>query len=269
MRVDRIGTSIALALFALIAPVSTAAQPPDDDLLPARPTPFLIVPLVQEPQVIAVSDEQIQEVEQWARDFEAWQAWAERYLNRRQQGFWNNYVERSRKPAPPEWLAEACPLLGGDERLSKPCALLVTWREDPLVTKERRSSAAALKQKENPTNSVWWQHIHVDGLWSTTQSNMTAIGLFGAHVTIDVAGRLQTFLTPGILLVSVPSLFGSREVSPATDWGISYRLFNVGRSSVHFNLVHAWLFDNRANLVHANMTLAGFSVSFRRDDAGR
>ena len=54
------------------------------------------------------------------------------------------------------------------------------------------------------TNSVWWQHLHLDGLWSTTQSNMAAFGVFGAHVTMPIEGRLQIFVAPGVMLVSVP-----------------------------------------------------------------
>jgi hypothetical protein len=80
---------------------------------------------------------------------------------------------------------------------------------------------------------------------------------------------MQAFMAPGILLVSVPSVFGTRELSPATDWGVTYRLFNVGRNTVHFNFVHAWMIGNRATLLHSNMNLAGLSVSFRRSDAAK
>jgi len=65
------------------------------------------------------------------------------------------------------------------------------------------------------------------------------------------------------MLVSVPALSGSRSLVPATDWGVTYRLFNVGRNTVHFNLVHAWLLADQVNLIGSQMTLAGFSVSFQ------
>src|SRR5262249_19032211 len=100
-------------------------------------------------------------------------------------------------------------------------------------------------------------------LWSTTRSDVSVLGLFGAHVTIPVAGRLQVFVVPGIMLVSIPSAYGNREFSPATDWGVSYRLFAAGPSTVPFNLVHAWMLGSRSNLINSNVTLAGFSVSFR------
>jgi hypothetical protein len=161
------------------------------------------------------------------------------------------------------WLEDACELLSADENLARPCRLLAIWHEDPVTTMNRQTSAAAVIQKEAPTKTAWWRHAHLDAMWSTTQSNVTAFGLLGAHVTMEVEGRLQVFVTPGIMLVSVPGLAGDRELTPATDWGITYRLFTVGQSTIHFNLVHAWLLASKANLVNPHMTLAGFSFSFR------
>jgi len=43
--------------------------------------------------------------------------------------------------------------------------------------------------------------------------------------------RVQVFAAPGIMLTSVPSLYGTRDLMPATDWGMSFRLFNAGRGS--------------------------------------
>ena len=76
------------------------------------------------------------------------------------------------------------------------------------------------------------------------------------------------FVAPGIMLVSVPQFQGTRELVPATDWGVTYRLFDVGASTVHFNLVHAWLLtSDRTNLLRSQISLAGFSFSFRRHPA--
>lgn len=270
MRVGSLYCCLATLVLSLTVPTSrAAAQTPDDDRLPSRPLPLMFGEPLNEPPVLILSEEDIAAAEKWANDFAAWQTWAERWLGRRQPGFWNNYLDRQEKPDPPAWLNDACGLLAGEDPFVQPCDLLARWREDPLVTQARQASTAAVVQKEAPTKTAWWQHVHIDGLWSTTQSNMSAFGLFGAHATIDVVGRLQTFVTPGILLVSVPSLYGNREMMPATDWGISYRLFHVGRNTVHFNLVRAWALGNRASLLRPNMMLAGFSVSFRRTDAAR
>jgi len=210
-----------------------------------------------------LSDERLRELDQWIEAFDEWDRWADRWLNRRQRGRWAYALERGTKPDPPAWLDDACGLIPDDDRFVRACGLLATWREDLSAATTRRSLAAAANQQERPvTKSVWWRHLHVDGMWSTTQSNVTSFGIFGAHMTVDVEGRLQVFATPGILLVSVPGMFGNRELSAATDWGVSYRLFDIRRSTVHFNLVHAWMLSNRANLINPNVTLAGFSVSF-------
>jgi hypothetical protein len=240
------------------------AQVPEENRLPARSIPIEFVELVTEPGMIVVSAEQAQEAVTWAHDFEAWQKWADRWFNKRQPGLLSSSVERSKRPDPPVWLADMCELLADDDRLSHACELMDQWRQDPLKPKTLQTTAAAAgQQKEAPTHSVWWKHLHVDGLWSTTQTNASVFALFGMHATIEVYGRAQIFAAPGILLMSVPSIYGNRELRPATDWGMTYRLFHVGRSTVHFNLVRAWVLAGEASLLDSNMTLAGFSVSFR------
>ena len=80
---------------------------------------------------------------------------------------------------------------------------------------------------------------------------------------MSVEGRLQIFVAPGVMLVSVPNPYGPRVLSPATDWGLTYRLFNVGGATVHFNLVHAWIFGSGAQIAGTNLTLGGFSLTRR------
>jgi hypothetical protein len=258
-------TLYPLVLLCLLSVASmSSAQPAVTDVLPAAPLTILEpIYLIPESPAITLTAEQLQQVEQWAKDFADWQQWADRWLNRRQPGMWSYLTDRNKKPDPPVWLPDVCDLLGDDEHLAGACRLLPVWRDDPIVARNRQATVAAVTQQEEPKKTSWLQHLHVDGLWSTTQSNMVAFGLFGAHATIDVKGRVQVFAVPGILLMSVPQGLGRRELWPATDWGISYRLFNAGRSTVHFNLVHAWVLANRANALNPNMTLAGFSVSFK------
>jgi hypothetical protein len=265
MTAHRRATVYTLVLFCLLSVASMSnAQSAAVDVLPAHPLTLLEpIYLIPESPAIVLTAQHFEEVEQWARDFAEWQEWAERWLNRRQPGRWAYLIDRTKKPDPPAWLPDVCELAADDEHLVEGCRLLAAWRDDFIVARNRQTSVAAVTQQEEPTKTGWLQHLHVDGLWSTTQSNMMAFGLFGAHATIDVKGRVQVFAVPGILLMSVPQGFGRRELWPATDWGISYRLFNAGRSVVHFNLVHAWILANRARAINPNMTLAGFSVSFK------
>jgi hypothetical protein len=255
-------TAAVAAFLSLFGGTSVAAQPVDQSFLPSQP---ITIDLDHAPnlRVIDLSVPQLEALNEWTRAFADWQEWSDRWLNRRQRGRWVYAVERNRKPDPPSWLDDACVLVPDDPLLVRPCELLRAWREDLATTISHRVAVAAAKHGEAPTKSVWWRHVHVDGLWSTTQSNVTSFGIFGAHLTVDVQGRFQAFAAPGILLVSVPSLLGERQLTAATDWGVSYRLFTAGQSTVHFNLVHAWMLGNRANLLMPNVTLAGFSVSFQ------
>jgi hypothetical protein len=260
-------TGVLLASF-LSSAYPAYAQPPELQPLPARALPFDQVELTPDAPVIVLSEHDLDVLAAWTHDFAQWQAAFERWRHPKEPPreflSWNEFLEHHPKPQPPSWLGAVCPLLEEDAQFANPCARLADWRDDPFLTKSRHATAAALQQQEAPKNSVWWRNLHLDGLWSTTQSNVAALGLFGTHLTVSVEGRLQVFVTPGILLVSVPTFYGSRVLSPATDWGLTYRLFNVGRSTVHFNLVQAWMLGGGAEqIAGTHLTLAGFSLTRR------
>jgi hypothetical protein len=253
----------------LSAAYPAQAQSQETEPLPARVLSFDVVQLPPDAQVIVLSENDLQALQLWTHQFTDWQSSFERWRHPkeppREYLSWNQFLEHNPKPQPPSWLGNVCPLLEDDAQFANPCALLADWHDDPFLIKKRHAAAAALQQQEAPKNSVWWRNLHLDGLWSTTQSNIAALGLFGTHLTVSVEGRLQVFLTPGILLVSMPTFYGSRVLSPATDWGLTYRLFNVGRGTVHFNLVHAWMLGGGAEgqIAGSHLTLAGFSVTKR------
>jgi hypothetical protein len=244
------------------------AQASDAEPLAARTLSFSFsqIELMPDAAAIVISDDEMHAMDVWTRDFANWQTTFERWRRSKLPKdaiSWPAFLERSPKPQPPSWLGEVCPLLEDAAEFAKPCLQLADWRDDPFLTKNRHAAAVALQQQEAPKNSVWWRNLHLDGLWSTTQSNVAALGLFGTHMTVGIEGRLQVFVAPGILLVSVPSLYGTRVLHPATDWGITYRLFDFGRNTVHFNLVHAWMLGSAAQLQDAQLTLAGFSLTRR------
>jgi hypothetical protein len=253
----------ALLLAVLVAAAPAQAQSSDSDPLVSRSLPFTIVELMPDAPVVVLSLEDMEALEAWTRDFAAWQQAVERWRRQKLPISWNQFLDHSPKPAPPSWLGGVCPLVEDDAEFTDACGLLADWREDPLTAKTRHTTAAALQQREAPKNSFWWRNLHLDGLWSTTQSNIAAIGLFGTHLTVSVEGRLQVFVAPGVMLVSVPNPYGPRVLSPATDWGLTYRLFNAGGATVHFNLVHAWIFGSAAQIQGTNLTLGGFSLTRR------
>ena len=262
MRVVTRTLQALLAFLCLAIAVPAWAQTAGDQPAGASPNGSA----VDDPSTpaVSISLEQMQDLQQWTKDFVRWQKAVDHWLTLPRQGSWDRFLSKHRKPDPPAWLDGACVLLADDKDFVEGCGMLERWREDPFTVRSRKAAAATISQHEAPKNSVWWRNVHLDGLWSTTQSNVSVFGLFGMHLTVPVEGRMQIFVTPGILMVSVPTLYNTREVRPATDWGVSYRLFELGQTAtVHFNLVHAWMLQSRANLANPQMTLAGFSLSFK------
>ena len=259
MRIRRRKILAAAILVCLTGIASSSAQSVEP---PPTAASTDVSPIALAPPLLTISLDQMQELKEWSRDFLNWQKAVDRWLNLRKQGSWSTFLERHKKPEPPAWLQGACALLADDPQFAAACEMRARWSDDPFTVRSRKAASTAVAQKEAPENSVWWRHVHLDGLWSTTQSNMSVFGLFGMHLTVPVEGRMQVFVTPGVLMMSVPTLFGTRELKAATDWGVSYRLFEAGRNTVHFNLVHAWVIASGRQLASPQMTLAGFSLSF-------
>ncbi len=211
MRADRhFSVAVAVSLSILGFAPLCAAQSFEPQPLSGRPVPLAFPEQASDLPVVTITLEDLKQLDQWTRDFEEWQKWADQWLSRRQVGWWADFADRKKKPDPPAWLSDVCVILAGDPQFTKGCDLLARWGEDIPTARTRLANTAAIQQRENPTKSAWWQHLHLDGLWGTTQSDISAFGLFGMHFTVKVQGRLQVFIAPGILLVSVPGLYGSR-----------------------------------------------------------
>jgi len=62
-----------------------------------------------------------------------------------------------------------------------------------------------------------------------------------------VHGRWQIYALPGILAVSLPTVYGQRSVTVGYDWGFAVRRFNSRIPyldfpvKVHLNLVQVWM----------------------------
>ena len=71
------------------------------------------------------------------------------------------------------------------------CHLLAEWNDEDLAL-VRQQAATARIQKESPTHTQWWEHVHVDGPGDDVGRTHGVIGM--RHV--DIAGRLQIFVRP-------------------------------------------------------------------------
>jgi hypothetical protein len=207
-----------------------------------------------------------QALEQWIDAFKHWQRVRDQKLARR-------YVPKiDPKPSPPDWLFDDCQALVRDDTgiWTEACQLLVEWQDDPATAQIRRDRASARSQAEVPTNTTWWQHVHLDGLWPMTQTGASVYGIIGTHVTVNVSGRWEVSIAPGAMLLTLPGPRGARDWKIATDWGVSYRLTDFvlpgthRPAHLHVNFVTAWVLGGPSNVVPSRIALAGLSITLGR-----
>src|SRR4051812_22650141 len=170
----------------------------------------------------------VRQVDQWITEFDKWQQWNEAYRNKPEPGGVKSRERRAR-PEPPSWLAAECSdavLPQDDDALARGCRALIAWNDDPTTAQVRGQLASTRTQKEAPTKTVWWEHVHLDAMWPMAQTGSSVFGVLGVHATIDVAGRFQVFVAPGAILLNLPTEDHQREWRPATDYGIAYRCFD-------------------------------------------
>ena len=220
------------------------------------------------------TEQRTRELERWIRDYRKWQEWRHQSLKKGSIAL----SERKPQPQPPMWVVDDCrdTLTVSETLLSQACDLLIDWNDDDVNGDLRYQAAMARTQREAPTKTTWWEHVHWDAFWPMMSSESSVIGVFGAHVTVEIEGRFQVFMTPGVILLNVPTAQGSREWKPATDWGVAYRLFDFRvpmtrrPASFHVNFVKAWMLRNIGNAsFKSSVDLAGFSVTFKKKPTPR
>jgi hypothetical protein len=211
------------------------------------------------------------ELQRWIAAFTEWKAWWAQWANRPEPGWFTSSRPRQQKPSPPVWLADECANLLTDEgTLAHACALLTEWRQDDLAARSSVMRDAAARGKEADTKTIWWEHIHIDVLWPATQLRTNVFGVIGMHTATTIRGRFEIFLAPGVMLLNLPTVDGTRVWKIAANYGIGYRLFDFAfpgnrKASLHVNVAKSWLVsDARDLIVRSNLDFAGFSITFNR-----
>jgi hypothetical protein len=246
------------------APVSAAAAQ-NQGPLPARPltTDATVLLVASRPEITPAMR---REVDAWVREYLAWREWAAQWRGRTEPG-WFSRRDRRPKPDPPAWMVDACSQSIDDPLLAEPCSLVTEWQSDFVANGFRDSQVAARAQQEQSSKTLWWERVHLDGFWPILQSRGTAFGLFGTHLTLDVAGRLEVFAVPGFIMLALPAESG-RDWTPATDWGVAFRLGtftlpgSTGKGMLHVNVARAWVFGAAGGAFTRYVDLVGFSVTF-------
>ena len=224
-------------------------------------------------QSAGAPDQSVQdaELQQWIKAFTEWQQWWAEWANRREPGVITSSRPRKAKPSPPEWLAAKCDeVFDPADPLVPACELLEDWREDNVTARTRAVQGAMTQKTEAPPKSIWWEHLHVDLLWPATELRNSVYGVIGMHTAMTVKGRVQLFLAPGVMLLNLPAIDGTRMWKVAANYGIGYRLFDFTfpgdrRASLHVNIAKSYLLlEPRDAIISRSLDFAGFSVSFKR-----
>ena len=212
-------------------------------------------------------------LQRWTEEYGEWKAWYARWRNHVEPG-WFSARQRKQPPDPPAWLPAACGgLLEEEGPLVDACQAWAEWsRHDETADLLTQQAAQARTSLEAPKKTQWWERVHVDGLWPMTRSGASAFGLLGVHTTMHVTNRFQVFVTPGIILMRLPSVGGAQRWSAAADWGFTYSLFDFRMpgfqrpSTVHVNIARVWLLGNGAETLpfSDDLYLAGLSLTFKQ-----
>ena len=111
--------------------------------------------------------------------------------------------------------------------LGPACRILAGLEEDPTAAAIRAQTTAARADAEKSANNTFLTRVHLDGLWTSTASDVRIYGLVGSHISLVDVGRVQFFGPPGVILLSVPDDTGVRHLRAGYTWGMSVRLSDV------------------------------------------
>lgn len=216
------------------------------------------------------SQQEVAALQHWIRDYADWKAWDQRWRNTREPGWFSTRPRRPR-PVPPPWLPALC-AASFDESgpVFDACSALRDWQRDDLaVDLAAEHTTQTRVMLEAAKHTLWWERIHLDGLWLMTQSGPSTFGVVGVHSTMHLTNRLQVFLVPGAILMRLPSVNG-QSWSIGTDWGFSYSLFDfkvpamTRMGTVHMNAARVWVLGGQVANLQGALYLAGFSVTFKQ-----
>jgi hypothetical protein len=211
---------------------------------------------------------------QWTDDVLEYRDWLDRNRNRIARNVFGFISERRQMPGVPEWLPAKCEVL---EEVGPPtsavltdaCHLLAYYQSDFTRDPSAQQRLLTQKQNEEDPHSSFWKHVHLDAGWGSLDYRMKTYGLVGVHVTLpELAKRVQIYLPPGFLLLSMPDGFGGRTLQPAATIGVSIKMFQFAfpqqkAGSAYFNIAKAYVIGRAApSGSNAAVDLVGLSFSW-------
>jgi hypothetical protein len=233
------------------------------------------VQIVQELD-IRLDSVQRQDLTRWMEDVRAYASWYDRNRNRISRNIFGLVSDRPTMPPIPEWLSAKCEVLADfvpppAGLLSDACDLLSFYRSNFTIAPAAQQARLAQKQNEQDPHASFWKHVHLDAGWGSLDYRTQTYGLVGVHVTLpEIAKRVQIYLPPGFLLLSVPDGHGGRQLEPAATVGVSIKMFGFEFpqnrfGTAYFNVAKAYVVNRAASLSsNAAVDLVGLSFAWGR-----
>ena len=130
------------------------------------------------------------------RAYTEWKAWADKWLGKRQPG-WFGARDRKEKPAAPVWLSDYCrdPSLV-QASFAEGAGSLLTGVMTPATALIRKQMQKKRTRGEAVERTKWWNHVHIDAFWLTTQAPVT-YGVVGIHPHTRSPGDSRYFWRQG------------------------------------------------------------------------
>jgi hypothetical protein len=251
-------------------PSAAQDQPPP---LPSTP---VVVPALQVRQR-PLSADQERELQQWVQNKAAWDHQQKRWQNGAAHNNYGKIVQRKSQPEPPAWLGVYCTTVvvtrsdAHAPTIERACAMLRQLSVDPEAEAIRQRTATVRVDQEKVHKTSFFSRVHLDGLWSTTSTDLRYYGLVGSHISLVDVGRVQFFGPPGILLLRMPDVSGSHQIRVGYTWGFSVRLvdlklFGTGKNTTLFlSVAKCWTMGNAADQLNpGGFDIAGFSIAPRK-----
>jgi hypothetical protein len=224
-----------------------------------------------------LSSEQEQQVTVWVDDMGRWLRQQKRWANEPVHNNYGKITQRRAQPPAPAWLPAYCddvknvPASLLSRRAERACKLLASLTVDPAVEAIRQQTQAVRVGQEKVVKTSFLSRLHLDGLWSTTSSDVRYYGLVGSHISLVDVGRVQFFGPPGILLLRMPDVDGSHQIRVGYTWGMSVRLGDLRilaptkNMTLFLSITKCWTMGGSADpLRPGGFDIAGFSIAPRK-----
>jgi hypothetical protein len=266
---------MTLALGGLLIAAHAASAQTREPVLPSRPVILSAGSWSMAPPKL--SPEQNEDLAQWLDEMNRWQRQQKRWPNEPVHNNYGKIVSRRAEPPAPGWLAAYCAGIKGFSPASLPqhvdqaCRLLAGLAVDLQAEAIRQQTLTARADQEKVVKSSFLSRVHIDGLWTTTSSDVRYYGLVGSHISLVDIGRVQFFGPPGILLLRMPDGTGSHQIRVGYTWGMSVRLADLRvlgprkNMTLFLSVTKCWTVGNSADRLRpGGFDIAGFSIAPRK-----